>query len=235
LWKTARKRVDNYAYGFLRAGAVTVLADGHTSLDAELRALFTQVQPIRDLWTLDADANGNVRTFDSRRLGSARLRLDPDRADAGFYRSLATRGTPSTDLIHVAAYWGRAKRDLVLRSAPSTSAHRVSRVDEGARYVVRGALTTDARGRTWARVTTRTGKRGYVAAWRTDFTGSARPTATVVLRARHTTSSARRGRVQEGVRVTVLRGARDAKDRAWVKVRTASGSTGWIAAWLTRP
>ncbi len=234
-WSTAIKRVDNYAFGFLGSGARTVLADGHTSLDGELLALFTRHQSIIDLWTSDRDANGNVRTAISRRSGSARLRLDPDRASGGFYRSLTTRGTPTTRGIRVAAYWGRAKRSLVLRSSPAGGSARVARVGENARYVVRGRLTTDDRGRTWAPVTTRTGRRGFIPAWRSDFSGSARARTTMVLRARHTVRSARIGRVTEGTRVSVLRGAHDSRNRAWIEIRTTSGRTGWIAAWLTRP
>ena len=88
-WSTAVKRVDNYAAGFLRTGAGAVIADGHTSLAYELPALFGGDQLITRLWTRDPDANGNTRSFNSRRTGQARTHLDPDRAKTGFFRSLA--------------------------------------------------------------------------------------------------------------------------------------------------
>lgn len=232
-WSTAIKRVDNYGAGFLRTGASTVLADGHTSLDAELRALFNRNQTIVDMWRSDPDANGHVRSTGSKRTGGVRLRLDPDRSGAGFYRSLATRGTPRTIRIRTAAYWGRARRTLVVHTAPRVGASAVTRLGANARFVVRGRLTRDDRGRTWAPVMTRTGRRGWVAAWRSDFSGAAKARTSIVLRARHSTQSARVGRVHDGSRVRILRASHDSRDRVWLKVRTPSGRTGWIAAWLT--
>jgi uncharacterized protein YgiM (DUF1202 family) len=38
-----------------------------------------------------------------------------------------------------------------------------------------------------------------------------------------------------GKRMTVLGSARDAGYHVWLKVRTPSGHTGWVAAWLTKP
>jgi SH3-like domain-containing protein len=111
----------------------------------------------------------------------------------------------------------------------------LTRLGEDARYVVRGELVSDGSGRTWAPVMTRTGKRGYVAAWATGFTGTARPRTRIVLRSAPSTGAHRLALVKAGVRVSIVRSAHDREDRAWIKVRTPSGRTGWIAAWLTRP
>jgi uncharacterized protein YgiM (DUF1202 family) len=82
---------------------------------------------------------------------------------------------------------------------------------------------------------TRTGTAGYVAAWLTAFSGSARPRTDVILRKGASTATARKGTVRAGARVTVVGSAKDSRERAWLKIRTANGSTGWIAAWLTQP
>ena len=60
---TARKRADNYATGFLKAGASAVIADGHAGAERYLRALFTTHQSIEDMWRTMPNQNGNVVTF----------------------------------------------------------------------------------------------------------------------------------------------------------------------------
>ena len=57
---TARKRADNYATGFLKAGASAVIADGHAGAERYLRALFTTHQSIEDMWRTMPNRNGNV-------------------------------------------------------------------------------------------------------------------------------------------------------------------------------
>ena len=234
-WTTAVKRADNFAAGFLAAGASAVLADGHTSLVYELAVLFDRSRSLAAAWSADPDANGHTRSFHSARTPGATVRLDPDRRSTGFYRSLVTRGGAVTGTIRVAAMWGTTKTPTVLRSGAATSADRIASLADGARYVVRGPLTIDRAGRTWAPVTTRTGKRGYVAAWTSTYAGTTRARTNVVLRARASTGSARRSVIRAGVRVTVLGATRDGTSRAWLRVRTSAGRTGWIAAWLTMP
>jgi hypothetical protein len=234
-WRTAVRRADNYAAGFLDAGASAVLADGHTSLGYELGTLFARTRTVLDLWRDDPDTNGHERSFSSARTSGATVRLDPDRRSAGFYRSLVTRGGPSTGAIRLAAYWGATRDQTVVRTVPSGSARALTRLADGARYVVRDRLATDGHGRTWAPVMTRTGVRGWVPAWKQAFSGSARPRVTVILRSGPSTGAGRNGTVRDGTRVTVLRSSHDRQDRAWLKVRKPSGRTGWIAAWLTRP
>ena len=234
-WSTAVKRVDNYASGFIDAGASTVIADGHTDLSYEIARLFGASRPILDAWKADPAANGNVRAFASRRSPGFTVRLDPDRANGGFYRSLVTRDTSRTTWIRASALWGTAGVDLVLRRGPGTDARPITRLGEGARYVVRDQLLRDDRGRTWAPVMTRGGQAGYVAAWATGFTGTAATRTRIVLRSDHSVFARSRGLVPDGTRVSVLRSGRDRYERAWLKVRTPNGRTGWIAAWLTRP
>jgi uncharacterized protein YraI len=232
---TAVKRVDNYAAGFLRTGASTVIADGHTSLAYELAVLFGPSLPITDVWRSDPDTNDNVVAYPSSRTPGYTLRLDPDRARAGYYRSLATRSGTTTGSIRIAALAGTLRVDATLRAGPGTDTAVIGKVADGSRVVVRGGLTSDAAGRTWVPVMTRTGTAGYVAAWLTAFSGSARPRTDVVLRKGASTATARKGTVRDGARVTILGSAKDSRERAWLKIRTTTGSTGWIAAWLTQP
>jgi len=87
----ARQRVDNYAAGFLKAGAAAVIADGHAGPEGYLRAMFTTQQPLETMWATQSDANGNVVSFPSVRTPGATAFQDPDSPTSGFYRSLVVR------------------------------------------------------------------------------------------------------------------------------------------------
>jgi flagellar hook assembly protein FlgD len=91
----ARQRVDNYAAGFLKAGAGAVIADGHAGPEGYLRALFTTPQPIASLWAGQPNANGNVVSFPSVRTPGAIAYQDPGTQTTGFYRSLVVRSSGS--------------------------------------------------------------------------------------------------------------------------------------------
>jgi flagellar hook assembly protein FlgD len=87
----ARQRVDNYAAGFLKAGAAAVIADGHAGPESYLRAMFTTQQPLETMWATQPNANGNVVSFPSVRTPGATAFQDPDSPTSGFYRSLVVR------------------------------------------------------------------------------------------------------------------------------------------------
>lgn len=234
-WGMAVKRADNYAAGFLRTGATTVIADGHTSLVYELAMLFGASGPMTAAWSSDKDAKRHTRAFPSVRTPGYVTRLDPDRASTGFYRSIVTRAGTATGSIRIAALAGKARTRVTLRTGPDAASASLGMLPEGSALVVRGSLSTDDAGRTWVPVVTRTGTTGYVAGWVTALSGSARPRAAIVLRSRPSTEASRRATVRAGVRVEVLGSAHDRRNRAWLKVRTPSGQAGWIAAWLTAP
>ncbi len=137
---TAVQRADNFAAGFLDAGAAAVVADGHTSLVYELAVLFGRGQTLLGAWASDPDTNGHVRSFASRRTPGTTVHLDPDRRNKGFYRSLVSRSRVSTAGIRTAAYWGAIRSGVVLRSGPSTDAAALAHLDTGARVLVRGSL-----------------------------------------------------------------------------------------------
>jgi hypothetical protein len=234
-WTTAVERVDNFAAGFLRTGATAVLADGHTSLAYELAILFEDSRPIADAWAADPDANDNTRAHASVRTPGAVLNLDPDKPRSGFYRSLATLAGASTGSIRFAAFSGTLRVATTLRSGPDAGAPSLGTLAKGARLVVRGRPTTDAAGRTRVPVMTGSGTAGYVAGWLTAFSGTARARTSVILRGAASTGAARRAVLKAKTRVTIIGSTKDRSNRAWLKVRTASGRTGWIAAWLTTP
>ena len=87
----ARERVDNYAAGFLKAGAAAVIADGHSRPGAYLRALFTMPQTIEQIWAGQHNGNGNIVSFPSVRTPGATAFQDPRTPTSGFYRSLVVR------------------------------------------------------------------------------------------------------------------------------------------------
>ncbi len=98
---TARKRADNYAQGFLKAGASAVIADGHSGAESYLRALFTTHQSIEDMWRTMPNRNGNVVQFPSMRTPGVTVFQDPKTPTSGFYRSLAigTIGVTTDEVI----------------------------------------------------------------------------------------------------------------------------------------
>ena len=87
----ARQRVDNYAAGFLEAGAAAVIADGHAGPEGYLQAMFTTQQPLEQMWANQPNANGNVVSFPSVRTPGATAFQDPETPTSGFYRSIVVR------------------------------------------------------------------------------------------------------------------------------------------------
>jgi flagellar hook assembly protein FlgD len=96
----ARQRLDNYAAGFLKAGASAVIADGHRGPVDYLRALFTTHQTIEQLWKTQPNAEGNVVSFASKRTPGATAFSDPETPTTGFYRSLVgDRNVTTSDIL----------------------------------------------------------------------------------------------------------------------------------------
>jgi hypothetical protein len=231
-WATARRRVDNYAAGFLEAGAGAVIADAYVDVSYEVRAILTG-SSIVAAWRADPNYNGHERSFTSARHPAYRNYLDPTRPASVFYRALTTR--PGFAPSAPRPLRGTPRTRIVLRARPTPAAGAIRTLAAGTPVRVTGRLRSDAKGRTWAHVRTAAGQTGYVAAWLVGFRGSARPVAAVVLRADSSLHGRRLGTVPEGRRVTVLGSRRDARLREWLHVRTPSGRSGWIAGWLVRP
>ena len=81
-------RVDNFAAGFLAAGASTVVAEGHTDPAALIAAAINGPAALARAFNGASWRHGNTATYASTRTAGAVVTLDPDKQGAGFYRSL---------------------------------------------------------------------------------------------------------------------------------------------------
>ena len=87
----ARQRIDNYAAGFIEAGAGAVVAEGHLGPAWYVQQLLDGDRSIDGSWRRSPNARGNETTFASQRSPGFIAAMDPDRADGGFYRSIVYR------------------------------------------------------------------------------------------------------------------------------------------------
>jgi hypothetical protein len=87
----ARQRVDNYAAGFIKAGASAVLAEGHLPPAWYVRSILSGKRSIEKIWQSSPSAKGNAFAFASTRSSGFSAAMDPDRPGHGFYRSLVVR------------------------------------------------------------------------------------------------------------------------------------------------
>src|SRR3954447_6287264 len=130
---TAEQRVDNYASGFIRAGARAVVADDYTSTVPDMiRAIFSTHQSILTSWRTTWGYQGNEIPFVPARNPAFQAILDPDTWTSGFKRSIVTDAGLTTDQIVA----GAAKAPTNL--APSTLAV------PGAASVVTAGLPVDS-------------------------------------------------------------------------------------------
>jgi hypothetical protein len=236
-WSVARRRVDNYARGFLAAGAGAVIADAYTDVRYTVRAILSG-RNILAAWRADPNHHGNERSFASRTSGF-RNYLDPSRPSSYFHRALTTKPgfspAAATKAVVAAPLRATTLTGAKLRLKPAESARVITTIKKGTSLAVAGPLFNDARGRTWAPVRTAAGKAGYVAAWLLRFGGTARPKVNVLLRASPSLTGKKIETVGALKRLTVLRSRKDGALRVWLNVRTSTGRTGWVAGWLSRP
>jgi hypothetical protein len=231
-WSVARQRVDNYAAGFIGAGAGAVIADAYTDVRYEVRAILTG-RNMLSAWRSNPFYNGHERSFASVRRPGFTNHLDPDGTSSTFYRAITTKSSFTTAT--VAPLRAKTMTAVKLRSKASEAATAVTTLASGTTVTVTGRLVSDSKGRTWAPVKTSTGKTGYIAAWLLQLGGSAVPVTDVILRASPSLTGTKIETVASGKRVTVLKSTKDGKLRVWLNVKTPSGHTGWMAAWLMRP
>ncbi len=88
----AIQRVDNFAAGFLRAGARAVVAEGHLGPAYYVNALLTSRLTIEQIWQRSPTGHGNAFSVASVRSPGYTARLDPDRPSGGYFRSLVSAG-----------------------------------------------------------------------------------------------------------------------------------------------
>jgi hypothetical protein len=101
----ARERVDNFASGFIKAGARAVIAQSWTSgVLYAIDSIFTSDQTILDMWSKAPNRQGHEQPFVPVRNPQFEGRLDPDTATTGFQRSIvAATGYRTTDIVAGAA------------------------------------------------------------------------------------------------------------------------------------
>ena len=87
----ARQRVDNFAAGFIRAGAAAVIADAYASPTAYLASVLGGRWSIDSTWRTAANANGHAFAFDSVRSPGFIAQMDPETETSGFTRSIVLR------------------------------------------------------------------------------------------------------------------------------------------------
>jgi|GEM_PF-1030769 len=108
-YAVAKARIDNFASGFLRAGARTVIADvWNTAVVSYIRSIFTTDVSIGDMWKFAPSDHGHQMFFSPTRNPAYSAGMDPNTWTSGFYRSivgnfdmrttdvLAGAGVPST-------------------------------------------------------------------------------------------------------------------------------------------
>ena len=119
----ARQRVDNYAAGFIKAGASAVIAEAWSSPNYFVRAILAGTSSIQNAWLHSPSANGHRLAFSSQRSRGYVAQMDPETATSGFTRSivmksglaprdvLAARRAGDLDVVdsHHASLWATAK------------------------------------------------------------------------------------------------------------------------------
>jgi hypothetical protein len=96
----AQQRVDNYAAGFLKAGAGAVIADAYLSPKYYVTSILQGRSSVSTIWRTAPNVNDHFLAFNSIRTPGAIAEMDPDQVSSGFHRSLVIRkGLTSDEVI----------------------------------------------------------------------------------------------------------------------------------------
>ena len=96
----ARQRVDNYAAGFIKAGAAAVVAEAYASPNHMVRVVLGGKRSIEAAWRGAPSANGHRFAFQSERSPGYVAQMDPERTSSGFSRSIVIKeGLASADVL----------------------------------------------------------------------------------------------------------------------------------------
>ena len=113
----ARQRVDNYAAGFIKAGAAAVVAEAYASPNHMVRVVLGGKRSIEAAWRGAPSANGHRFAFQSERSPGYIAQMDPERTSSGFSRSIVIKeGLASADVLRNAR--GNATLAAVVAAAP---------------------------------------------------------------------------------------------------------------------
>jgi hypothetical protein len=140
----ARQRVDNYAAGFIRAGAAAVSADAYSSPAYMVRSVLQGSRSIDRIWRAAPSAHGNTFAFKSSRSPGYVAQMDPDNSRSGFHRSIVLRkGLASKDVLAN----GRGTASGAATPADEAAAAEPTLIDQGIKVEapkVRGITTAGA-------------------------------------------------------------------------------------------
>ncbi len=95
----ARQRVDNFAAGFIKAGASAVIAEAYASPNYFVKTILGSDRSIDAAWRHAPSGNGNAFAFESSRSKGYIAQMDPARNRSGFERSIVLKaGLASADV-----------------------------------------------------------------------------------------------------------------------------------------
>jgi len=116
----ARQRVDNFAAGFIQAGASAVVAEAWSSPNYMLRAVLGGNRSIETAWRQAPSANGHRLAFDSQRSHGFVAEMDTETASSGYTRSIVLkRGLAPAAILAGSRGSTAAPTAVVVPSAPS--------------------------------------------------------------------------------------------------------------------
>jgi hypothetical protein len=114
----ARQRVDNFAAGFIQAGAAAVVAEAYDSPNHMLRSVLGGGRSIERAWRTAPKANGNAFAFESVRSPGYVAQMDPANETSGFERSIVLKaGLASADVLRNARGTASASRPAIVDPA----------------------------------------------------------------------------------------------------------------------
>ncbi len=100
----AKQRVDNYAAGFIRAGAAAVIAEAWSSPSYFVKTILSGNRSIQSAWSNAPSANRNRLAFKSERSDGYVAQMDTETPTSGFTRSVVMKtGLASRDVLAGAA------------------------------------------------------------------------------------------------------------------------------------
>ena len=96
----ARQRVDNFAAGFITAGASAVIAEAYTSPSRYVAAILGSKNSIESMWRSSPTANDHTFAYPSERSPGYVALMDPEHGTSGFERSVVLKeGLASDDVL----------------------------------------------------------------------------------------------------------------------------------------
>lgn len=114
----ARQRVDNYAAGFVKAGASAVIAEAYDSPSYFVRAILGGGRSIQSAWQNSPSANGHRIAFASQRSPGYVAQMDTRTASSGFSRSIVMKAGLAPRDIRAGAAGSSAGTDATVSALP---------------------------------------------------------------------------------------------------------------------